>query len=513
MASRNYHNQRPYMVPASVVGIGGVFIPGDNEYDPVNSSDPPPFINIDDSLATPLLTQLVSNGVISSNLAVNPAQVANAQVSSNSSTGINLLWTVPLDATIRTVLIVRKSGSIPTSPTDGTRVASFTGSAIKAGLNMSFSDVPPTAGTTWGYAIFTYSQDGLVNAATANPGNAATGTMLAAPGKVTGLTASMNVVGQINLAWTNPSNPNAAALVRVFRLLGTNEYPAIDDDGVSTNGASLIHDDGSPTQGGSDSYSDTSALDGQLYTFGIFTQGSNGVWNQTGVFTVGLRNDAPGPVTGFAASTTVAGQINLAWNNPGSLDLALVRVFRLLGATVPTIDSTGATTNAATQVFNSAASPGAAQTAVDSSAVTGQTYTYAAFTKDSNGTWNMTGVSASGSRFDAPQQITNLVVTGGSGTLTCTWTNPTYPNLAEVRVIVRADRQPANYDDTVGATAVVNSDDSGPPDFNDTSGAAQTHHQTVTAGTYNVAVFSKGQNGLKQNAVTLHQNYQTGTAT
>jgi hypothetical protein len=513
MASRNYHNLKPFMVPATVVGIGGVYIPGDNGYDPLNSSEPAPFITIDDSLATDLLNKLVANGVISNYLSVAPPQVANLQATTTLSTGVVLQWTVPNDTTIRSISIVRKATTIPGSPTDGTVVATFTGKALKAGLNMSFTDVPPAAGSNFGYAIFTYSQDGLVTTSTVNPGNAVVGQMLAAPFPVTSLTATTNVPAQVQLVWTNPSNPNQASLVRIFRLPGTNGYPGIDATGVSTDGATLVHDDTVPTAGAGDSYNDTSAVDGQLYTYGIFTQGSNGVWNQSGVFVVGKRDDAPGAVTSFTASTTVAGQINLGWNNPNSLDLSIVRVFRLLGSTVPAINSSGATTNGATQVYSAAASPGAAQSAVDSAVNLGQNYTYAAFTKDANGTWNTTGPSAVGSRFDPPAQITNLVLTPSSGHLAAAWTNPTYPNLAEVRIIYRADRQPANYDDIVGATVVVNSDDSGPPDFNDTSGAAQTHAQSIAAGTYNVAVFSKGSNGLKQNAVTLNQNYKTGTAT
>jgi hypothetical protein len=257
-------------------------------------------------------------------------------------------------------------------------------------------------------------------------------------------------------------------------------------------------------------------VDGQLYTYAIFTKDTDNLWNQTAVYTTGKRDDPPAPVSSFTASNNVAGQINLQWTNPGSLDLAQVKVYRLAGVTVPAIDANGATTNGATQIYLSQATPGAQVNVTDGvSPSTGQTYTYAVFTKDAGGKWNQTAVSDQGERYDAPAQITNFNATQdtpAAGSQRYTWTNPTYPNLAEVRLIIRTDHAPANYDDITGGGAiVVNSTDGGPP-FSGVSGAAITYDRSgLGSGIRYSGVFSKGTNGLKQNASTPGLNTDTAT--
>lgn len=493
-------------------GYVGKMLPGDQKYDPTKAGQLAPSLLIQDDEVSPMVEALVAKGVIGNESGTaTPLQVTNLVVTADLANKIRLTWTNPNDSTIRAIKIIRKAGSNPTNATDGTEIVTYLAENIVPGQVMTYDDVPPTAEPDlYGYAIFTYNAHGLVNAAVTDPGNAGTGAMPTAPGIVTAASAT-GLTDRVTIAWTNPADTDLAE-VRIFKKLGGKT--TINSSGASTNGGTqlttFVDPDSHTDPSASVSYDDMAAVDNQEAHYTIFTKDADDLWNTVGVDVIGTRDAAPGNVSNFAASNDVAGAINLSWTNPSSLDLALVRVFRSLGVTVPAIDSNGATTNGATQVYNAAATPGATVSIADgSSPVTGQTYTYRAFTKDAAGHWNTVGAGDAGERFDAPPVIANLTASSpGAGALNLAWTNPTYPNLATVRIIAKLGSAPANYDDISGNTVVTDTD--GSSGFDHNSAAAQTKNFTsLPAGTYHVVVFSSGANGLKQNTVTLNSNYKT----
>ena len=139
---------------------------------------------------------------------------------------INLTWTNPGDANFTQVKIVRKTGSFPANPTDGTTVYSGTGT--------SYSDTGLASGVTQYYKAFsTDCCSGASSGATAS----ATPSPLA---DVTGLTATPGA-RQVTLNWTNPVS-GALAGIRVVRKLGS--PPTTPTDGtIAYNGTANLYVD------------------------------------------------------------------------------------------------------------------------------------------------------------------------------------------------------------------------------------------------------------------------------
>lgn len=93
---------------------------------------------------------------------------------------------------------------------------------------------------------------------------------------------------------------------------------------------------------------------------------------------------APGSITGLAVTQRTIDTIALSWTNPSDPDLASVIVRRASGSTPPTEP------NAGTGVPWSAASP---TTATDSGLTQNSTYSYALFTRDTDGITSTTPVT------------------------------------------------------------------------------------------------------------------------
>ena len=90
-----------------------------------------------------------------------PTLVANFAASDGEDAQSTLTWTNPSDSDLAQVVVQRKTGSYPTSHTDGTTV--YTNSSPTAGGTVSTVDTGLTNGTTYYYAVFSKDTGGLWN--------------------------------------------------------------------------------------------------------------------------------------------------------------------------------------------------------------------------------------------------------------------------------------------------------------------------------------------------------------
>jgi len=121
---------------------------------------------------------------------------------------VELSWTNPEG--IQSVLVKRKAGSFPTSPTDGDTVFEGTGTA--------FVDTNVKNGTSYYYSIFARDASGYSKAVSTAQCAATPADM--APSYVTGFRATDSGDGHTVLTWTNPSD-NGYLLTKVVRNKST----------------------------------------------------------------------------------------------------------------------------------------------------------------------------------------------------------------------------------------------------------------------------------------------------
>ena len=182
---------------------------------------------------------------------------------------VNLSWTNPVDANFTQVKIVRKTGSFPANPTDGTTVYSGTGT--------SYSNTGLASGVTQYYKAYsTVCCSGASSGAAAS----ATPSPLA---DVTGLTATPGA-RQVTLNWTNPVS-GALAGIRVVRKLGS--PPTTPTDGtIAYNGTANL-------------YVDTGLTNDQVQYYRVFS------YDSYGAFSSGVT---------LSAAATPPNEITTGWN-------------------------------------------------------------------------------------------------------------------------------------------------------------------------------------------------------
>lgn len=161
---------------------------------------------------------------------------------------IQLAWTNPTDPDLLGVKVLRKSGSYPTSASDGTVVYDGTAASyLNAGL---------VNGVTYYYAAFAY--DTTYNYSDITSGSRATAYAHddVAPGPVTGLQA-VTSTGMANLHWTNPADADFSRTI-VMRKNGS--YPTSVSDGTQVYAGSGA------------SYLDVGLSSGVAYYYSAFAQ-------------------------------------------------------------------------------------------------------------------------------------------------------------------------------------------------------------------------------------------------
>ena len=155
---------------------------------------------------------------------------------------------------------------------------------------------------------------------------------------------------------------------------------------------------------------------------------------------IGSDPGGPGPVTNLAA-TIADRQITLNWTNPIDADFTGTMI-RYRTTSFPTSPTSG------TLLCDRAAAPGSDDAYTHTNLVNGRTYYYAAWAYDGvrNYSTRVT-VSAVPADVTAPGPAQSFMVTGGDARNVLSWTNPTDPDFAGVRVVLKTTGFPTGPTD------------------------------------------------------------------
>ncbi len=326
--------------------------------------------------------------------------VAPHPVSSFTAAGndekVVLNWVNSTSSDFEGVKIIRKTGSKPTSLTDGTEIYS--------GTDTNYIDAPLTNGTNYFYSI--YAHDEVPNYSTEVSANAVPADTMQ-PDPITNFTA-VSGDEEILLSWTNPSTDD---FVDVVIVRNSSANPTIHTDGVQI------------FTGTGTSYTDTPLTNGETYYYSVFARDEVPNYS-TAVSSNAIPQDVtpPAAVTGFTA-TSGDEEILLSWNNPTDADFEGVVICRLTSG-YPSTSSEG------TLVFD-----GTGTTTVDDNLTNNQTYYYSIFAKDEVPNYSVKA-DANATPIDVtpPAPVTGFTATSGDEQITLSWTNPTDADFSGVMI-------------------------------------------------------------------------------
>ncbi len=267
-----------------------------------------------------------------------------------ANTQASLSWVNPTETDYVATKVLRKTGTYPSSCTDGTATTVYDGAGT------SYNDTSLVNGTTYYYRACPY--DEAPNYPTGVTGTAIPFADVSAPADVTSFTVSnLGLGNQLSLSWTNPSDTDFAA-VKIVRATG-GSAPS-DCTGSAVYDGSLA------------AYTDTSLTDGAVYSYRIcsydysYNYASGVTDNATPTDTL-----APSSITGFTP-TPGDTDVTFNWVNPVETDFAGTKVLRKTG-TYPS----SCTDGTATTAYNSTGA-----TFVDTGLIDATTYYYIACAYD-----------------------------------------------------------------------------------------------------------------------------------
>ncbi len=178
---------------------------------------------------------------------VHPSSVSNFQATGTDGQ-IALSWTNPVGGDYLGTKVVRKTGSYPTSASDGSEVYSGTGT--------SYTNSGLTNGITYYYAAFAFDTTYNYSAIALDSKDSDYAHDSTAPGSVTNL-AGTNGTGLVNLHWDNPVELD---LLTIKLVRKTGSYP------VDVNDGTLIY------SGLNNSYLNVGLVNGTTYYYAAFAQ-------------------------------------------------------------------------------------------------------------------------------------------------------------------------------------------------------------------------------------------------
>ncbi len=361
----------------------------------------------------------------------------------------------------------------------------------------------------------------------------------AAPGTVTGFSASDGDDQQSTLAWTNPGDGDLAE-VKVVRK--KDSYPTSHTDGTA-----VLDDTAAPFDTG---YLNTGLTNGTTYFYAAFTKDTVGNWNNT--VTAGTTADTGTPSLPTSPTTTIdEGTPGFGDTTVGpSYKNQAVDVFTLRTSegtdtitdiTVTGGGDTGSTNVSAARLFSDAGTIGvldAGDTTIAASTFSGNTVTFSSLGLDVETTtanyivaYSISGGANNGAKLDgyvstvtasvgndvvmqdtidatltvdaqSPGSITDFNATDfGDTTSTLTWTNPGDADLAEVKVVRKTGSYPTDHTD-------------GTPVLDDTVSPFETSFDdsSLTNGTkYYYAAFAQDSYGNWSSSVVEGTNADTAT--
>ncbi len=238
---------------------------------------------------------------------VPPPQVTDLSVTVLPQGGaLQLTWKNPDDPEFQGVVVVRKTGSAPTSVDDGTEV--YRGDAE------TYTDEGLTNGTMYFYSVFSYDDDGNYSDGVITAGTPED----LPPPAVTDFVAVSDPAGNtVELSWKNPDIPDFGG-VRLLRKAG--EVPAGCEDGS----ADIVY------SGRDEEFVNGNLTDGTLYCYGICVTDVGGNYSPM-VTACGTPQDIlpPGQVYGFEVTVAPGGNdLKISWLEPSDDDYLGVIVLR-----------------------------------------------------------------------------------------------------------------------------------------------------------------------------------------
>ncbi len=180
----------------------------------------------------------------------------------------------------------------------------WTNHAVTSTPATTYSHTGLSPGTTRHYRVSALNGVGFSDPS--NIDHATTGTTATTvPGEPTGLTATADGTGTINLAWTAPSNDGGSTITG-YRI-------EVSPDGA-TNWTNRVANTGSTAT----SYSHTGLSPSTTRHYRVSARNANGAGEPSNIAnaTTGTTGAVPGEPTGLTATASGTGTINLAWNAP-----------------------------------------------------------------------------------------------------------------------------------------------------------------------------------------------------
>ena len=424
-----------------------------------------------------------------------PALVTNFVATDGADRQSTLTWTNPGDSDLAQVTMKRKTGSYPTSHTDGTTVYDSTSPTPGAGV--STTDTGLTNGTTYYYAVFGKDSGGLWNDTVTAGQNADTGTPAEPSGEEVGYWQFNEGTGATagdSSTYGNDGTIVGASWTTSVDASGALSFDGVDDGVTVANAASLnptsvltvevwvrldvtgrkhvvVEKPYTSHTAPYYEYIMIVAPSGE-FTFGIALNGAYTGVNSSGAgLTAGVWYHLAGVYDGANLSLYVDGELKgtraVGGGSIGSYDTAL----RL-----------GRHGNLTTERL---------QGDLDEVRITAGAL--------GPGLFNLIPVEAA-----PPALVTNFVATDGADRQsTLTWTNPGDSDLAQVTMKRKTGSYPTSHTD---GTTVYDSTSPTPG-----AGVSTTDTGLTNGTTYYYAVFGKDSGGLWNDTVTAGQNADTGT--
>ncbi|NBV42813.1 hypothetical protein EBR96_08625, partial [bacterium] len=377
-----------------------------------------------------------------------PSPPSGVYVNPASSTSVSLSWTNPLDMDFAHVMIRRSTTTFPISVTDGSLVATSSGTLL--------TDSGRTNGETYYYGFF--GIDTLGNASSVVTAAVTVGTP---PNPVTGVSASQSGA-TVLLGWTNPAGGDFSSVTIRYSSSAFPQHP-ISGSAVTTNytGNSLS----------------VSGVSTGTYYYSVFAKNSGGVYSVAATASVTVDLTGPNPPQGVTV-TKLGSTAQLSWSNPVDADFNSIMIRRSTSA-YPTTNSSGVlvTQNIVGTSYS------------DLLSVDG-TYYYGLFAQDNSGNFSNGVTGSVVVDTTAPAKPSSVSASVTASTIALSWANPADADFSAITI----RRSTSDYPTDISSGDLVTQNFTG-----------TTLNQTSLAdGTYYYSVFARDVVGNFGSAATVN---------